>query len=69
MTSLKKDIEELKRHINNSNDFTTIQNKISSQITVKKAVLAIPLLILPFLAHAGVFSFLANSSNKNNENK
>ncbi len=44
-------------------------NKISSQITVKKAVLAIPLLILPFLAHAGVFSFLANSSNKNNENK
>lgn len=34
MTSLKKDIEELKRHINNSNDFTTIQNKISSQIDI-----------------------------------
>lgn len=34
MTSLKKDIEELKRHINNSNDFTSIQNKISAQIDI-----------------------------------
>lgn len=34
MTSFKKDIEELEYHINNSQDFTIIQNKISSQIDI-----------------------------------